>query len=240
MSPLLRFQDVGRSFRTASGLQTVLQNLNVELYAGEFAAITGPSGSGKSTFLNLCALLDEPSSGEVFFDGASTSRLSEDKLDRLRKQSVGMVFQHYCLLPYRSVLDNVLFRFRYLAMDKYEVQKLAWDALAMVGMAEHAQRQTNLLSGGEMQRVGIARAIALRPRVLVADEPTGNLDRKSAEQVMRCLKQLGDAGDMAILLVTHDESLLRFASRHLQCDSGSLSEASTMTTRSFHDSKRPP
>ncbi len=225
MTALLRFDGVSRSFATASGPHTVLQDVDVSIFPGEFSAITGPSGSGKSTFLNLCALLDVPSSGEIYFDGAATSAMAENDLNALRKQAVGMVFQHYCLLPYRTVLENVLFRFRYLDVARSTVRELAREALAMVGMADFEDRPTNLLSGGEMQRVGIARAIALRPRLLVADEPTGNLDRRSAEQVMACLSELGGRDDMAIMLVTHDESLLQYTSRQLRCNNGMLYEA---------------
>lgn len=221
MNPLIKFDEVTRSFPTSSGTRTVLDGVNLSVSPGEFSAITGPSGSGKSTLLNLCALLDEPSSGEVYFDGAATSRMTEDQLNTLRKTAVGMVFQHYCLLPYRTVLENVLFRFRYLDLAHKTVRELARNALDMVGMADFEDRPANLLSGGEMQRVGIARAIALRPRVLVADEPTGNLDRRAADQVMSCLQALG-GDDMAILLVTHDESLLQYTSRQLRCREGSL------------------
>ncbi|PLW67128.1 ABC transporter ATP-binding protein [Pseudohalioglobus lutimaris] len=224
MKPILEFRGVSRSYESGSGTQTVLRDVNISIFAGEFSAITGPSGSGKSTFLNLCALLDEPTTGEIYFDDVPTSGLSEALLCNLRKNAVGMVFQQYCLLPYRTVLENVLFRFRYLDMDSAETRKLARNALAMVGLEGFEDRSTHQLSGGEMQRVGIARAIALKPRLLVADEPTGNLDSAAAAQVMRCLQQLGEQGDIAILLVTHDESLLKYTSRHLSFNDGLLTE----------------
>lgn len=225
MKPIMEFKGVSRCYHSASGPKEVLHNIDLDIHTGEFSAITGPSGSGKSTFLNLCALLDEPTTGEIYFDGMRISGLSEPLICSLRKKAVGMVFQHYCLLPYRTVLENVLFRFRYIEMDSAEAQTLAREALDMVGLKGFENRSTHELSGGEMQRVGIARAIALRPRLLVADEPTGNLDAASAAQVMECLAQIGTQDDMAILLVTHDESLLHYTSRHLRCRDGSLLEA---------------
>ncbi len=227
MKPLLEFQHVSKSYQTGNASQTVLKDINLRIYPGDFCVITGPSGSGKSTFLNLCALLDEPSSGEILFNDQPTSGLNETELSLLRKQHVGMVFQQYCLLPYRTVLENVLFRFRYLEVDKTETENLAKIALGKVGMASLADKPTHLLSGGEMQRVGIARAIALKPRLLVADEPTGNLDSMAATRVMRCLNELGEQEDIAILLVTHNESLLDYSSRHLRCKDGSLIEHET-------------
>jgi len=224
MNPIMSFQNVSRSYVTPTGQQPVLQNVNVQIHRGEFCAITGPSGAGKSTFLNLCALLDEPTSGTIDFDGLPLSTFSEESLCSLRSQSIGMVFQHYCLLPHRTVLENVLFRFRYIEMESRRARTLALDALDMVGLTGFEARPTHGLSGGEMQRVGIARAIALRPRLLVADEPTGNLDSASAASVMNCLQAIGRQEDMAILLVTHDESLLRYASRHLRCHDGALIE----------------
>lgn len=225
MKPIMEFRGVSRSYDSASGRREVLHDIDLDIYSGEFSAITGPSGSGKSTFLNLCALLDEPTAGEIYFDGMRISGLSESLVCALRKKSVGMVFQHYCLLPYRTVLENVLFRFRYIDMESAVTQRMAREALAMVGLKGFENRSTRELSGGEMQRVGIARAIAMRPRLLVADEPTGNLDAAAAAQVMECLQHIGAQDDMAILLVTHDESLLSYCSRHLRCRDGTLQES---------------
>ncbi len=224
MNPILEFKNVNKSYNSGGILHTVLHDVNLNIFAGDFSAITGPSGSGKSTFLNLCALLDEPTGGDIYFDGVSTSALSEARLCSLRKKAVGMVFQQYCLLPYRSVLENVLFRFRYLNMDREKAKVMARQALTLVGMESYENRPAHLLSGGEMQRVGIARAIALKPRLLVADEPTGNLDSVAATQVMECLQHLGSQDDISILLVTHNEALLKYASRLLVCHDGRLTD----------------
>jgi putative ABC transport system ATP-binding protein len=222
-APVLQMRDVTKSFATPRGPVRVLRGVNVAIAPGSFVAITGPSGSGKSTFLNLAALLDTPTSGELFFDGSDVSRLTERELCEVRKDRIGMVFQKFCLLPHRSALDNVLFRFRYLAVPAPEARRRAAEALATVGLAGQADQPVRLMSGGEMQRVAIARAVAQRPRLIVADEPTGNLDHAAADSVMNTFAQLHAAG-IAILLVTHNEALLRYCDRHLNCRDGKLEE----------------
>jgi putative ABC transport system ATP-binding protein len=195
--------------------------MNISVSQGEFVAITGPSGSGKSTLLHLAGLLDHPSSGRVIFDGQDVSTLEELDLCRLRKQKIGMVFQKYCLLPHRSILGNVLFRFRYLDDDRADAHRRSVQALDTMGLMKIANRPARLLSGGEMQRVAIARSVALVPRLLLADEPTGNLDQSSANTVMECFRNLNQEG-MTILMVTHNEALLDFCTHHFVCQAGSI------------------
>ena len=219
--PLLQMETVYKSFSTAHSSVEVLRGVNLTLSEGEFVAITGPSGSGKTTCLHLAALLDQPTTGHVLFDSQDVSHLTEPDLCRLRKYKVGMVFQKYCLLPHRSVIENVLFRFRYLDHDRVEATRHARRALGLMGLLPIADRPARLLSGGEMQRVAIARAIAMKPRLLIADEPTGNLDGVSRDLVMDCFQQLNQAG-MTILMVTHNEALLSYCSRHLVCEDGLL------------------
>ena len=218
---VLEMQDASKSFLTSSGRVEVLRHVNFSVAAGEFVAITGPSGSGKSTCLHLAALLDHPTSGRVLFDGQDISAVAELDLCQLRKQKVGMVFQKYCLLPHRSVFENVLFRFRYLDHDRADAERRVQHALETVGLLNIADRLVRLLSGGEMQRVAIARAVALEPRLLIADEPTGNLDRASANAVMDCFRRLNHAG-LTILMVTHNEALLDFCARHFVCQDGTI------------------
>lgn len=221
--PVLQMRGVAKRFPTATGSVEVLRGVDVAIAPGSFVAITGPSGSGKSTFLNLAALLDTPTGGEVFFDGDDVSRLTERELCALRKQHLGMVFQKFCLLPHRTALDNVLFRFRYLDLDRARARALAMEALETVGLRDHAAQPVRLMSGGEMQRVAIARAVAQPPRLLVADEPTGNLDRDAAASVMECFRRLHGRG-ITVLLVTHNEQLLPYATRHLACRLGRLED----------------
>jgi len=218
---ILQMQNVTKNYPETYGQLEVLHRVNLTVSQGEFVAITGPSGSGKTTFLHLAALLDGPSSGKVLFDSQDVSTFDESELCHLRKHKVGMVFQNYYLLPYRSVLENVLFRFRYLDYDRAEAERLAIQALKTLGLMSIAERSARLLSAGEMQRVAIARAVTFEPRLLVADEPTGNLDRASTNAVMDCFERLNQTG-ITILMVTHNETLLKFSSRHLVCQDGAI------------------
>lgn len=222
-SVVVQMQDMDKQFSGAYGNVEVLKKINVSIRYGEFVAVTGPSGSGKTTFLHLAGLLDLPTAGSLLFDGKNVSNLGEPELDGLRKEAVGMIFQNYYLLPNRSVFENVLFRFRYIDCDRAEAEHLAWVALEIVGLAAIADREARLLSGGEMQRVAVARAIALRPRLLIADEPTGNLDSAATAMIMSHLQMLNRNG-VTILLVTHNESLVDFCTRHLICRDGHIEE----------------
>lgn len=221
MSTVVEFQNVRKYFEAPYGRVDVLNGVNLKLHAGEFVGITGPSGSGKSTLLNLAAMLDAPSKGVLTFEGRQVSNITDSGLCEFRKWRVGMVFQKYCLLPHRSVLENVLFRFRYVPHDRRHATDKALRTLELMGLSELADRPARLLSGGEMQRVAIARAVVLEPRLLVADEPTGNLDGQTAESVMNCFADLNRNG-LTVLLVTHNEKLLSFCTRCVRCTDGRL------------------
>lgn len=220
-TPVLQMQAASKTFTVPAGRVDVLRSVNVTVRHGDFVGLTGPSGSGKSTFLNLAAMLDTPSSGRVLFEGRDMSVADEATLCAVRKCKIGMVFQTFCLLPYRTSLENVAFRFRYLDTDRAESERRAAATLDALGLAHLAQRPVRLLSGGEMQRVAIARAVALRPTLLLADEPTGNLDRTAAETVMATFKQLNDEG-LSVILATHNETLLPHCSRRLACRDGAI------------------
>ena len=223
-APILALQGVGKSYPGAAGPVPVLHGVDLAVAGGEFLAITGPSGSGKTTLLNLVALLDRPSAGRILFEGRDVALLDDAQQAALRKTRMGMVVQDFHLLVHRSVLENVLFRFRYVATPRREALALARQALARVGLAVLADQPARLLSGGEMQRVAIARAIALPPRLLLADEPTGNLDAATAEQIMEHFCALHAAG-ITLLLVTHNPALLRYTRRRLVCRDGTLQAA---------------
>lgn len=221
---LLRMENVSKDFPSPRGPVPVLRSVTLTVRRGEFTAITGPSGSGKTTFLNLAALLDRPTAGSVYFGGHDVAELDEAGLNEVRKRRVGVVFQRFCLLPQRTVLENVVFRFRYLDVPRAEAVRLGREALAELGLAGHAEQPVRLLSGGEMQRTAIARAVALPPDVLLVDEPTGNLDRTAAEEVMSCFQRLNRRG-IAVLLATHNPALLKYCGRRFACQDGTLVEA---------------
>ncbi len=201
--PVLELRDVRKSFSSGGRRVEVLKGVSLELPAGRMIAVVGPSGCGKTTLLHLAALLDRPDSGRVVIDGVDASSLDEGAASSLRARAIGMVFQRFHLLPHRSALANVRFRFRYTATRSLEALRQAREALEVVGLGPIADRPARLLSGGEMQRVALARALAMPPRLLLADEPTGNLDSKAAEQVMRLIGECRDRG-IAVLLATHN------------------------------------
>ena len=228
MTPLppdiLKMEAVAKTFPTPRGEARVLRAVNITVKQGEFVGIMGPSGSGKTTFLNLASLLDRPTTGTIHFSGHNVSALDEQGLNSIRKHRIGMVFQRFCLMSHRTVMENVLFRFRYLEVPREQAKHLARQALEEMGLSPHADQPARLLSGGEMQRTAIARAVAAPPDLLLVDEPTGNLDRESAEGVMRCFQTLNRRG-ITILLATHNPALLKYCHRSLACHDGTIVES---------------
>jgi putative ABC transport system ATP-binding protein len=222
---MLRLHGVSRAFPQPGGEVRALRGVSAEVRRGEFVALTGPSGSGKSTLLHLAALLDAPTQGRVELAGRDTSGLPEAERCEWRARQVGMVFQRFHLLPRRSALDNVRLRFRYLPVTRREAEARARAALERVGLADLAARPARVLSGGEMQRVAIARAIAQPPALLVADEPTGNLDLAAAERVIELFHGLLSEG-IAVLMATHNPALLGRCHRRLRLEAGCLVEES--------------
>jgi len=220
----LRLADVRKTFRAPAGAVEVLRGVSLALGAGEFGVITGPSGSGKTTLLMVAGLLQTADAGQVWFDGRDVSGLDERERADVRKRGVGMVFQKFCLLPHRSALDNVEFRFRYLERDARAARESSAAALERVGLAHKARQAARLLSAGEMQRVAIARALALPPKLLLADEPTGNLDPASAARVMDLFRELNRAGT-SILLVTHNSEWVAPGTIHWTMHDGRLARA---------------
>ncbi len=205
--PLLELKDVWRSYNQGGSKLDVLTGASLTVRAGEMKALVGPSGSGKSTLLNIAGLLEQPDSGTVFIDAVDSGRLWPGNRTLLRRQHIGFVFQFHRLLPEFSALENVMIPQMLNGLDKFEAADRAGQLLAMVGLQDRVDHRPGLLSGGEQQRVAIARAVANAPRVLLADEPTGNLDPDTAKDVFGHLAAITRATQTAALVVTHNQQL---------------------------------
>jgi putative ABC transport system ATP-binding protein len=221
--PLVEARDVSRVFPMPAGPVVALRNVSLAVDAGEYVAITGPSGCGKSTLLHLVGCVDTPSSGSLLFDRRDTSQLSEAERGRLRLTRIGFVFQRFFLLPMLSAAENVELPQAEAGAAAGERRARTRELLDYVGLADRADHLPSQLSGGEMQRVAIARALANRPALLVADEPTGELDDETGEHVAALFDRV-NAGGTAVLVVTHNLALAARASRRLAMKSGRLVE----------------
>jgi len=216
--PIAQAQNIGKVVASPEGPLTILDDVSFTLEAGEALAITGASGSGKSTLLGLLAGLDLPTTGRIILDGTELAALDEDGRARLRAGRVGFVFQSFQLLPSLTALENVMLPLE--LAGSAAAAPAAQELLARVGLGARARHYPSQLSGGEQQRVAIARAFAGNPRILFADEPTGNLDRATGERVIELLFALNAERGTTLVLVTHDENLARRATRRLHLDAG--------------------
>ncbi|MEW5792394.1 MAG: ABC transporter ATP-binding protein [Pseudomonadota bacterium] len=211
---LIRVQHLYKDYETGPGLTVpVLKDVSLEVSAGEFVAIMGPSGSGKSTFMNILGCLDVPSSGHYWLDGRDTAALGPDRLAALRNRLIGFVFQGFNLLPRINALDNVALPLLYSGLNRAARRERARALLEQVGLGRFASHLPNQLSGGQQQRVAIARALANQPRLLLADEPTGNLDTRTSQEIMGLFTQLNAGGEITVVLVTHETDIARYAKR---------------------------
>ena len=218
---MISLDQVEKVYRTKTVETLALNNINLRVEKGEFLSIMGPSGCGKSTLLNIIGLLDEPSKGAVEIAGAPVSDYSDKQLARLRNEKIGFVFQSFHLINDLSVLDNVELPLLYRKVSARERRRLAEEALQSVGLSNRMQHFPTQLSGGQKQRVAIARAIVGRPNILLADEPTGNLDSVMGNEVMDILLRLNKESQTTIVMVTHDESMARRTNRLVRLFDGS-------------------
>jgi putative ABC transport system ATP-binding protein len=219
--PILSAHDVTREYKMGSEIVRALSGVNVGIKRGTFAAILGTSGSGKSTLLNLFGGLDRPTAGEILFEGESLAPLSSWEMSRYRLRRVGMIFQNFNLIPTLTALQNVTLALAFGGLKQRERRERAAALLERVGLAQRAQHRPNELSGGEQQRVAIARALANEPQVLLADEPTGNLDSTRAAELMALLDEMRVRDGKTIVLVTHDHELAgKFAGQIIRLKDG--------------------
>jgi putative ABC transport system ATP-binding protein len=221
---IVRVRGVHKFFRRGSERLDVLNNLTLDVPEGEYLGLMGPSGSGKTTLLNLIAGLDRPSEGEVWVGDDQISAMSEAQLARWRTRSIGFIFQFYHLLPVLSAYENVELPLLLLGLSRAQRRQQVMTSLELVGLPDRIHHRPGQLSGGEQQRVGIARAIVTDPTLIVADEPTGDLDARSADEILNLLVELRRSLRKTILLVTHDPRAAQRADRILHLDKGQLVE----------------
>ena len=209
---LVILKDITKTYQTGKVAYQVLKGISLEVEEGEFLAIMGVSGSGKSTLLNIIGLLDKPDSGIYILDGQEVSQLTKKELAYLRNRKIGFVFQAFYLVPWATALENVLLPLLYRGKINKEDEKKAVELLKRLGLKKRINAKPSELSGGEQQRVAIARALITNPKLLLADEPTGNLDSKSSQEVMNIFKELNEIG-ITIIMVTHDPEIADFAKK---------------------------
>jgi len=237
---LIRVESLRKQYETDAGPQPVLRGVDLSIDAGEFVAVMGASGSGKSTFMNILGCLDVPSAGRYLLDGNDISRLSGDELARLRNRFIGFVFQGFNLLPRANLLDNVALPMLYAARPAAERNARALELLERVGLERYARYLPSRISGGQQQRVAIARALANRPKLLLADEPTGNLDTVTSHEIMELIQSLNREEGTTVVLVTHETDIARFARRMIRFVDGHVEEDRTVVPQPSIPSPQPP
>ena len=221
--PLCLMEDIRKTYRMGDLDVEVLKGVNLRVEKGEFVAIMGTSGSGKTTLMNIIGCLDVPTSGHYLLSEKEVSRLSDDELSVIRNEHIGFVFQNFYLLPYATVLENVLLPSLYVEKRKDNVEKRAMEILQVVGLKERTKFKPSQLSGGEQQRVAIARALVNDPELLLTDEPTGQLDSNTAVEIMKLLAEMNRLGK-TVILITHDLNIAAYASRTIQIKDGVIVE----------------
>ncbi|MBY0556208.1 MAG: ABC transporter ATP-binding protein [Burkholderiaceae bacterium] len=224
--PLLRIEHLAKSYRRGDQVVEVLRDISLTIPAGEFAALMGPSGSGKSTLLNLIAGIDKPDSGILRIDGLDIAGMSESELANWRARNIGFIFQFYNLMPVMTAYENVELPLLLTPLSRRERRERVELTLAMVNLADRMDHTPNELSGGQQQRVAIARAIVTDPTLIVADEPTGDLDRASASEILALLQQLNQQLGKTIIMVTHDANAAAQARTLIHLEKGELLAAS--------------
>ncbi len=220
---MIKISHVSKIYRSDSLETVALTNVSFEIKKGEFTAIMGPSGSGKSTLMHILGGLDQPSSGEYLLNGKSVSRLSDDELAEIRNRKIGFIFQAYNLLPRTSALKNVMLPMIYADVSKEKRILRATELLKRVGLADRLDHLSNQLSGGEQQRVAIARGLAMDPLILLADEPTGNIASEQATEIMEIFQELNDDGH-TIIMITHEADIAEYAKRVIYLRDGKIVE----------------
>jgi putative ABC transport system ATP-binding protein len=216
---LIELHNIGREYRMGAELIRAIRSISLTINKGEYVALMGPSGSGKSTLMNIIGCLDTPTSGEYFLNGAEVSKMSDNELAEIRNREIGFVFQTFNLLPRNSALENVALPLLYAGYRKQQRNDIAISVMKDVGLGDRMKHKPNELSGGQRQRVAIARALVNNPSLILADEPTGNLDTKTSEEIMSLFNDIHEKGN-TIMVVTHEEDIALHAHRIVRLRDG--------------------
>ncbi|MDD4965166.1 MAG: ABC transporter ATP-binding protein [Gallionella sp.] len=219
---LLQLREVRRRFMLGETAIDALHSVSLDIHAGEFLAVWGPSGSGKSTLMNLIGLIDSPTSGEIYFDGQDISTLDDDALTAFRGQKIGFVFQSFNLVPVLSALENVMLPLQIRGVNEAEARSRAATALAEVGLEKFVSSRPDKLSGGQRQRVAIARALVVSPKLVIADEPTANLDSENSRIIVDLMREMNRAKGVTFVFTTHDPRLLDHVDRKILLRDGAI------------------
>lgn len=232
MQSVIKVSNISRVYKVGTETIYALRSINMEIKANEYVALMGSSGSGKSTLMNVLGCLDTPTSGEYLLDGIEVANRSDNELAEIRNKRIGFVFQTFNLLPRSTALDNVALPLVYAGFSKEERNKRALKVLKDVGLGDRVSHRPNELSGGQRQRVAIARALVTNPAIILADEPTGNLDSKTSEEIMALFEQIHKNGN-TVILVTHEEDIARHAHRIIRLKDG-LVEGDFTNEKIYH------
>ena len=227
-NPLIKITNIKRDFPLGNEIVYVLKGIDLEINKGEYVALMGPSGSGKSTLMNILGCLDTPTSGTYILNGKHVSEMQDDELAGIRNKEIGFVFQTFNLMPRTTALDNVALPMVYAGHSKSERVERATEVLTQVGLDDRMDHKPNQLSGGQRQRVAVARALVNKPSIILADEPTGNLDSKTSVEIMNLFNEIHANGN-TVILVTHEEDIAAYAHRIIRLRDG-LIESDTMNT----------
>lgn len=230
---IIRLENIQKSYFMGNQAIPVLKGISLDIHKNEYVALMGPSGSGKSTLMNILGCLDSPTGGKYILNEKDVSKMADDELAEVRNSEIGFVFQQFNLLPRLSAAENVALPLIYAGVGKKERMERSMEALEKVGLAERSHHKSNELSGGQIQRVAIARALVNNPSILLADEPTGNLDSKTSVEVMEIFGKLQQAGN-TVVLVTHEEDIAAYAHRVVRLRDGLVETDKTKSTAMAH------
>lgn len=219
---LVRLENVAKNYHLGETIVQALKNITLDIDAGEFVAVWGPSGSGKTTLLNLIGAIDEPTAGVVSLEGREIAKLSDDQQSELRNQIIGFIFQNFNLIPVLSALENVMLPLQIQGVSGAEAKKCALQRLDQVGLSDFVKHRPDKLSGGQHQRVAIARALVSNPALVIADEPTANLDSKTAMKIIGLMRDLNKKEGVTFVFSTHDQRLLGQVDRLIQLEDGQI------------------